>query len=216
MSWIKIETCTPDKPEIWQLAAELDIDPDAAFGKLFRMWVWFDAHTENGDAPSVTVVTLDRLVGCHGFASGVIKVGWLIEKDGRIMVPNFGRHNGETAKKRALTAKRNSEMRARKRDASVTLDASPREDKRREDKHIPKKAKSKTGLPTNFSVSDRVQEWAAKKGYKSLDRHLENFCTQARAKGYKYVSWDDAFMTAIRDDWAKVRNGEHNYSRGTV
>ena len=27
--WIKFEIATPDKPEVWEIAESLDIDPDA-------------------------------------------------------------------------------------------------------------------------------------------------------------------------------------------
>jgi len=37
--WIKVEHWTPDKPEIFRLADELEIDPDAVVGKLVRLWV---------------------------------------------------------------------------------------------------------------------------------------------------------------------------------
>lgn len=68
----------------------------------------------------------------------------------------------------------------------------------------PKKGQ-KTSLPDGFGVSERVQAWAAEKGYGQLDQHLEAFKRKAIAKGYTYASWDDAFMEAIREDWAKLR-----------
>jgi hypothetical protein len=70
------------------------------------------------------------------------------------------------------------------------------------------KRKAKPGateLPADFGVSERVRDWAERGGYGQLDRHLEAFKSKARAKGYTYVSWDDAFMEAIREDWAKLR-----------
>ncbi|HDV0969774.1 TPA: hypothetical protein RHZ68_000076 [Escherichia coli] len=36
-SWIKVEVITPDKPEIFQIAEILGIDPDAVLGKLVRI-----------------------------------------------------------------------------------------------------------------------------------------------------------------------------------
>lgn len=63
----------------------------------------------------------------------------------------------------------------------------------------------KTGLPADFGISDRVKAWAAEKGFGQLDEHLEAFKRKATAKGYEYASWDDAFMEAVREDWAKLR-----------
>lgn len=64
----------------------------------------------------------------------------------------------------------------------------------------------KTSLPADFGVSDRVKTWAAEHGFGQLNEHLDAFRRKATAKGYTYVSWDDAFMEAIREDWAKLRN----------
>lgn len=104
--WLKVEASTPDKPEIWSVASVLNIDPDAAFGKLFRVWAWFDQHTEDGNAPTVTKMLLDRIVGVTGFCDAVISSGWMLEDEHGISLPNFDRHNGKTAKNRATTAKR--------------------------------------------------------------------------------------------------------------
>jgi hypothetical protein len=49
--WIKFDTSTPDKPEVFEMAAELGIDPDAVVGKLLRVWKWFDQQTTDGNAP---------------------------------------------------------------------------------------------------------------------------------------------------------------------
>lgn len=142
--WIKFEKATSDKPEVWQVADRLDMDPDAVVGKLLRVWSWFDDHTESGNAPSVTKRLLDREVGVRGFCDCVIDAGWMREDEEGIHLPNFERHNGETAKKRALTAKRAAKHRgksnAESNGDSVTS-ALPREEKRREDNKPPKSPK---------------------------------------------------------------------------
>lgn len=93
----------------------------------------------------------------------------------------------------------------------------PRGEERREEEQEPptlrvdppeklKKAKTiKTELPSDFGISERVSEWAATKGYDRLDEHLESFKRKVAANGYRRVSWDDSFMEAIREDWAKLR-----------
>ena len=94
--WIKFEIGTPDKPEVWEIAANLEIDPDAVVGKLLRVWSWFDQHTEDGNARSVTKLLLDRLVGVSGFCNAVIATGWMVEEGGELTLPNFDRHNGKS------------------------------------------------------------------------------------------------------------------------
>lgn len=112
-SWIKVEVITPDKPEIFQIAEILNIDPDAVLGKLVRIWAWADQQTIDGNAGSVTKGVLDRLAFITGFADALITVGWLAYEDGRLILPNFERHNGESSKKRALTNRRVAEHRKR-------------------------------------------------------------------------------------------------------
>ena len=131
--WIKVEVSLTMKPEVWRIAAMTGLDADAVVGKLIRAWAWFDAHTENGNAAGVTFALLDSVCGRSGFADAMSSVGWL-EQDGDTMrLPNFGRHNGKTAKNRALTAKRVASHKGKSNASSVT-DALPREEKRREEK----------------------------------------------------------------------------------
>lgn len=80
-SWIKVEVITPDKPEVYQLAELLELDPDAVLGKLIRLWSWADQQTIDGNADcnavSVTKSAIDRITFVRGFAEAMLKVGWL-------------------------------------------------------------------------------------------------------------------------------------------
>ena len=73
-----------------------------------------------------------------------------------------------------------------------------------------KNKKLKTSIPEDFSISDRVKKWAEDKKHSCLEEHLESFILKSKAKDYQYVDWDDAFMNAIRDNWAKIGNGNGN------
>ena len=131
--WIKIEKSTPDKPEIFEIAEILGIDPDAVLGKLIRVWAWMDSNSANGHIKSVTNVLVDRVSMSQGFADAMKTVGWL----GDGMIPNFDRHLGESAKKRAKDAERkrlsrdNSDKCPQKSVTESGLDKS-REDKSKE------------------------------------------------------------------------------------
>lgn len=140
--WIKVEHTTPDKPEVVKLAGILGIDQDAVVGKLLRLWIWADQQSVSGNAITVTNSFLDRLVFCPGFAAGLVKVGWLNGREGLLSIPNFDRHNGQTAKNRANTNRRvaNSRKAHNERvtktcNANVTLGAlqKPLPEKRREE-----------------------------------------------------------------------------------
>lgn len=134
--WIKVEVCTPDKPEVFTIAERLGLDPDTAFGKCFRVWAWWDQHNETGNAVNVSKPLIDRIAGQQCFAEAMISVGWLDLADGSCFLPKFDRHNGKTAKNRALTAKRVANFKRNGNDDgndALTQDALPREEKRRED-----------------------------------------------------------------------------------
>lgn len=134
--WLKFEKATPDKPEVFAIAAKLDMDPDAVVGKLIRIWSWFDTHTMDGNGRSVTPSLLDRISGVTGFVAAMAAVGWVVIDNDGVSLPNFHRHTGETAKGRALTAKRvaaHKEKGNAKGNASIVTAPLPREEKRTEE-----------------------------------------------------------------------------------
>ncbi len=139
--WIKLECVTPDKPEVIAMSEVLKLDQDAVLGKLIRLWIWADQQTYDGNAKgnavSVTKSFIDRCTCTTGFAEAMILAGWLLQENGALVFPNFDRHNGKTAKNRALLAKRVALCKQRKGNKKVTLGALPREEKRR-DKEINK------------------------------------------------------------------------------
>jgi phage replication O-like protein O len=78
------------------------------------------------------------------------------------------------------------------------------------------KRQLKTTIPNDFGISERIRVWAEKNVHHSLDIHLENFIGVCRAKGYRYVDWDEAFMNAIRNNWANVQSAPATPRRKTV
>lgn len=129
--WMKIDLELPDKPEVHYIAGVCSLDPDSVVGKLIRVWQWFDKHTTDGNAVGVTFALVDRLVGVTGFAESMQFAGWLEQRDKVLCMPKFDRHTSESAKKRALSAKRQSKFRNAEVTQNVTQSALPREEKRR-------------------------------------------------------------------------------------
>lgn len=112
--WMKIELVTPDKPEVFQIAQILEIEPDAVVGKLVRFWAWFNEQSVDGKEPAGTIFLLNRAVQNDRFCDALIEVGWL-ETDGEfIQIPEFDRHNGKGAKIRAQSNRRTAKHRAKK------------------------------------------------------------------------------------------------------
>jgi hypothetical protein len=137
--WIKVEKATARKPEVMAVADALGIHVDHAFGLCVRFWFWCDDQMTDGHALSVTNVTLDASFGHAGFASALVKVGWLRVRNGSLEVPNFDRHLSESAKNRALSGRRQqkrrgetvTEMSRSERDKCVTRE----EKSKREELH---------------------------------------------------------------------------------
>lgn len=133
--WIKFEKATLDKPEVFEMAGILGIDPDAVVGKLLRVWDWFDDQSLDGCAPVALAAQLNRNTGCAQFTEAMQQVGWLVIEDARLQIPNFIRHNGQTAKDRALSGKRMAKSRAKSCGGCVTSNVTkPQPEKRREEK----------------------------------------------------------------------------------
>lgn len=100
------------------MATQLRMDPDMVMGKLVRLWSWAEVNRIKCNDLGVTRAFLDKLVGKKGFASALECCGWLREEDGKMIFPNFERHNGPDGKGRALTAMRVARHRRLKRESN--------------------------------------------------------------------------------------------------
>jgi len=131
--WIKVEHGLANKPEVLAISQQLGIPRLDVVGRLIAIWEWFDANTTDGTNPAVTRAFLDELSNCFGFSLAMSSVGWLDEFRGVLSIPNFERHNGESAKRRALASTRMAKTRVRKVLRSQRNKSATREEKRRED-----------------------------------------------------------------------------------
>jgi hypothetical protein len=150
--WIKITHAAPDKPEMVLMSDLLALDQDAVFGKCVRLWIWADQQTISGEDLTVTPTFIDRLVSCAGFSAALIKVGWLAARSGRLSIPNFARHNGHSAKSRALNQDRMKRSRA---DQNRTENAP---EKRRGEKNV-----TPNGVTYPAWLEPLWEEWATYK-----------------------------------------------------
>jgi len=116
MSWIKVRTNLSDDPSVWEIADALGMDAFAVIGRLHAMWAWFDSQA-TADDPWVTVsaAAMDKRLSCPGWCAAVQAAKWLIidEASSSLGLPNFERHNGQSAKDRALAQSRMSKHRSR-------------------------------------------------------------------------------------------------------
>ncbi len=203
--WIKLEHATRRKPEVLLAAELLGISRREAIGLFLDYFLWLDEALPAFASRDAVVThmsrrSFDMVLECAGFATTLEVIGWAKFDDDAhtLTVINASAHNGSAAKSRALARNRMKRL----RDDSVTQ--TPSLEKRREEKNTKSKARAsrKRDMPPNFSISERVRQWAADKGHDRLSERLEHFKGKALAKGYVYADWDEGFMGAIRDDWA--------------
>ncbi len=109
--WIKFEHSTPDKPEVFRMSTILNIDPDAVIGKLARFWCWCDQQTIDGNSLGIDETVIDRVTHQPGFSAALREVAWLQARSGSLAIPHFDRHNGHSAKARALAARKKAVQR---------------------------------------------------------------------------------------------------------
>ena len=108
-----MEKATARKPEVILIAVALSIHPDEAFGICFRFWCWCDDQVSDGKIRGFTEALIDATIDRKGFASAMVSVGWLEEKNGMISITNFDRHLSHSAKTRAESAIRKKKERSK-------------------------------------------------------------------------------------------------------
>lgn len=153
--WIKMRVDLFDDPAVVSIAAACDLSEDEVVGKLLRVWSWANRHTEDGHAKNVTLSWIDRYVSVTGFATAMQAAGWLAEEADGVTIPNFDRHNGKSAKKRAEDSERQRKKRLSSREerdkchATVTKKARP--EKRREEVNteLPSEASGESASPAS-------------------------------------------------------------------
>jgi hypothetical protein len=135
--WIKMRSDLFTHPKVVRITSALKADRLRTVGGLMSVWCLFDAHSIDGRLEGYTLETVDELIGWVGFASAMKTVGWLDEDSEGLVLPEFGTHNGQSAKRRAQDSDRKRSERLSASDADKN---GTREEKRREEK---KETKSK-------------------------------------------------------------------------
>lgn len=140
-SWIKMRTCLLTSPKVIRVSVSLGIHPSAVCGACFAVWAIADTHSSNGRLPGYTYTVLDQLAGVPGLCRALETVGWAKEDADGVTLPQYGIHNGSTAKSRATAARRASRKRdrdsqnpSRSRNADTVTKGAPELEKRREEK----------------------------------------------------------------------------------
>ena len=213
-SWLKVEIATPNKPEILEMSSILGIDPDAVFGKLFRVWSWFDEHTTDGHAPTVTILYLDRVVGVQNFCEAMIATKWMKKTEKGISIPNFTRHHTKPSKDRALANIRKAAQRERDKDVSRTdRDISHADDRTisgPEKRRYKKKIKKKSSVPDLSTQPDKqpsleeVEKYITDEGMGCDGRKFFYYWAERDWEGVK--NWKLKLKNFNTNDWAQRKD----------
>lgn len=99
-NWFKLFNDLEEHPKIERIADELDCEIETVIGSWVCVLSRFDKHSDDG-VLSTTPKALQRRLSLPGVVQALIDVGWLAEtEDGCLTMPNFEKHNGDSAKKR--------------------------------------------------------------------------------------------------------------------
>jgi hypothetical protein len=217
--WIKMRADLHDDPAVFRLASMLGIDKYAVIGRLHTFWSWADRHSVDGFVDGAASTYVDEVVRLEGFAESLVKVGWLEVTDEGIRIPKFDRHNGDSAKQRALKNERQARWRAGKDavvvedvDAPPSTSASTREEKRREEKKEPKsKAEASASrlpadwMPTEGEISFCQTERPDLNPVSVASQFRDYWIAQPGAKGRK-VDWPATWRNWVRNQRAAANS----------
>ena len=193
--WIKMRTALANDPAVIAIALDLDKSEFEVVGMLHHLWSWADSQSQDGHIKRVTEKWIDRYVHHTGFAKSMVSAGWLVIEEAGITFPNFERHNGESAKKRAEAAERQRISRENKKLVGVTDSSQDscdksvtREEKRREENKDQKPMSS--AEPSDPVKVERIPY------QEILDLYHQNLKALPRVRLF-----DEARKKAIKSRW---------------
>ena len=110
--WIKVNHSLVRSAKIRLLARELKTKPLTALGLAVRWLVWIDEQTTDGHT-FLKPEDVDDELGFRGGAAALCSIGWAsLDDEGCVVALDFEQHNGVTAKRRAMDARRQRSSRA--------------------------------------------------------------------------------------------------------
>lgn len=169
--WIKFRKCVLTHPRLVRTMSALNADKLRTLGGILSAWCLLDEQTQDGNLEGYTPEFLDQTVGLPGLARAMEAAGWLVITENGLQAPEFEKHNGATAKRRAAESRR--KMSARNADKCPQTDGTnPGQNahlkKRREytpltpqggDARAHPPARETRGKPTDAGLTGIDEEW---------------------------------------------------------
>lgn len=162
--WIKMRGNLWDDPRIARICDETGSSEATAIGALYWLWASADQHSEDGVMPGLTLRAIDRKTGIGGFGDALVSIGWLADHPEGVRITRFEDHNGISAKKRCVDAKRKAIVRDMS-DKTRTNDGHSAEEKRGISELEEEKEKEKDIKPLKTKTEPRgtrlAPDWTA-------------------------------------------------------
>lgn len=221
--WIKMRSELQSHPKVVRILSATNSDKFRVIGGLHAVWAVFDTHSVDGKLSGYTPATMDHIIGWQGFSEAMVAVGWLLfDGDQTLALPEFGEHNGQSAKRRAEDQKRKRNVRVSSGNDADNLRTESGLDKR-EDKDKEKSRSDKAdrisrsveidtwldSLPEGqdpIPADDPIFDYAKKTGipFDYLDLAWERFAQDYRSKHKRQKDWPGTFRNAVRGNWGKL------------
>jgi hypothetical protein len=227
--WIKWEKDLTNDPRVLRMASRLSnagVTPLSqrkltVLGGLSVFWSFADTHIRDDDTIECAVNEINEVVGIANFCD-LLPADWFEVLDPyRVHLPDFLKHSGIEAKKKALAAKRQERYRrnhnarvtpeSRKSNAASVTNASPDQDQDQDLNKRQSKQRRAARIPPDFGLTDERKAFAIKH---RLDptATLEKFRDYwtAAARGTK-LDWDATWRTWCRTEAERrpKTNGHH-------
>jgi hypothetical protein len=119
--WIKMRTDLQTDPRVVTLAAQLKRNRLETVGALHAFWSLADTHSVDGELPGYTPNALDEMIRIEGFTAALESVDWIEIRENSLVLPDFDKHNGQSAKRRAQAMERMRVARGASRDANTSV-----------------------------------------------------------------------------------------------
>lgn len=157
--WIKWTKGLSLKREVVAMATALKIDRRMVAALCMELWEWADENTVDGNVPGVTVSIVDEITRVDGFAQAMSDERWLFENDEGIWFPNFERHNGKSAKRRAQTNARVEGHRRKAKPKSNAADVTEALPEKRREEKPPKAPQGGQGLADSIMLETYCESY---------------------------------------------------------
>lgn len=212
MSWIRIETSLPRSRKIVQLARELRCNRMAALGVAMTWLAWLDEQTVDGRT-GMCAEEVDDVLGFKGVGSALVSIGWAeLDEHGALVAVDWEQYNGESAKQRALKARRNERYYKRcnsdafsvgNSDGTATEKAPAREEKIREEEN------TYSERHTEYTSDTSGEAPEGPRAVPTIDEVMAvmNALPRANLKGVKLRECAEKWLDTMRSaGWKDTRN----------